>query len=88
MKCFDKTAVEEDDDAGASPPIELFGNYDSPTAKAAMIVFEKCDRELRSDCKSEEIITKWLHDKYFIVLENTEEFLSHAFDRDRITKLS
>ena len=51
-----------------------------------MVVFEKCDPEKRTTCKSEEEITAWLEFKYIILLENSKQFVSHLFETDRIAE--
>ena len=48
MKCIDEESLD------------VFGNYDTSQASNFQIILQKCDRELRTDCKSEEEIDKWL----------------------------
>ena len=48
--------------------LELFGNFNSEKTKNLRIIFEKCDPEVRDDCKSDEEIDEWMFSKYIIVL--------------------
>ena len=57
----------------------MYGNYDTSTAKNLMIVFELCDRDTRSDCKTEEEIKAWMNNKYFIIIENEKKSTLHEF---------
>ena len=54
MKCID-----EDE-------LEILGNYNTDKASNLMIVFEFCDKEVRT-CASDETIAKWLEFKYIFV---------------------
>ena len=38
-------------------PYDIWGNYDSDRGKNLMIVYELCDPEIRSTCKSQEEIS-------------------------------
>ena len=62
MKCIDQ---EE---------LEISGNYDTDQASNLMVVFEVCDKEVRT-CASDEAIAKWLEFKYMYVLENEKLFV-------------
>lgn len=64
MKCLDEDLTQ------------LFGNYDSKMANNLMIVFEKCDKEVRT-CKTDQEITDWLVFKYIILFENSRRFIPH-----------
>ena len=61
------------------PDFALHGNFNTDTAQNLMVVFEKCDRELRYDCKSEEEIAEWMQQKYILILENFKRFVPHKF---------
>ena len=74
MKCMDSD-------------LPLYGHYDSNEAANLMLVFEKCDSEKRR-CKSEKEIDEWLEFKYFIVHENTKNFVPHLFGEERIEKVA
>ena len=57
MKCIDEKQIE------------IMGNYNTDKASNLMIVFEFCDKTVRT-CASDETISKWLEFKYIFVLEN------------------
>ena len=48
---------------------EIYGAYDSSTAKHLVIKFEKCND--RSTCKDDSEIREYLRDKYTILVENS-----------------
>ena len=63
--------------------IEIYGNYDTSVFANLMIVFEKCDRTIRT-CKSEAAITEWLEYKYIFTVTNSKKFVQHEFDDKRV----
>ena len=62
MKCIDQDELE------------ISGNYDTDKASNLMVVFEVCNKEVRT-CASDEAIAKWLEFKYMYVLENEKLFV-------------
>ncbi len=62
MKCIDEVDTT------------IFGNYNSDKASNMMIVFDRCDRTLRT-CKSETMIDAWLEFNYIVALEHTKRFI-------------
>ena len=68
--------------------LELFGNFNSQKTKNLRIIFEKCDREVRNDCKSDKEIDEWMFSKYIIMLINKKKFKSNKFESERIYKQS
>ena len=64
--------------------VALYGNFDTSEAHNLMVAFEKCDRQLRADCKSEEEIDLWLDSKFIIILENQRRFIPHVFGDERM----
>ena len=60
-------------------PVDLKGNYDTVTAKTLSIVLKRCDPEVRSTCKSEDEINRWLSDKYIIMVENNPQFRQDVY---------
>lgn len=72
MHCFDKK-------------LRLQGIYDSFKARNLALMFVKCDPKLRSTCKSEEEINRWIAGKFFILAENTFIFRQHIYDENKLT---
>ena len=54
--------------------LEMFGKYTTQATKNIMVVFELCDRTIRT-CKSDEDIKKWMEFKYIIHVENIKRFI-------------
>ena len=52
----------EDDEA-----FNMYGHYDAGLARNLMIVFEKCNPDLRT-CKKEKEIREWLNFKYIVTV--------------------
>ena len=52
-----------------------------------MIVFEKCDPDVRT-CKSQEVINEWVEYKYLVTFQNTKNFIQHEFFEKRINAKS
>ena len=63
--------------------IRLQGNYDTQVARTLAISFEKCDPTVRETCKSEEYISNWIKEKYFITAENTWVFRQDEYAASR-----
>ena len=76
LKCFD------------DPDFKLIGSFQSTSISNLLVAFEKCDRDKRNDCKTEEEINAWLQYKYIIVLENTKRFIPYKFGEERIDAVS
>ena len=68
--------------------LELFGNFNTYKTRNLRIIFEKCDPEIRDDCKSDEEIDDWMFSKVIIVIENKKHFKSNKFESERIYKQS
>ena len=65
--------------------IYIYGDYNSKSAQVLNLIFEACDPEKRSTCKSEEEITAWLKRKYIITVENTNVYRMHVYNESRVT---
>ena len=65
LKC-----IEED--------VSVYGNYDTGVFSSLMIVFEKCDPELRT-CKDPKEIKEWLKLKFIFTVTNTKKFVQYKF---------
>ena len=58
---------------------EIKGTYDTLNSINLVVVFELCDREKRSTCKSDEEIKKKLEGSYIIILENKQTYQPNEF---------
>ena len=65
----------------------MWGGYTTQATQNVMVVFDKCDRTIRS-CKSETDINKWLENKYIVHVENIKRFIQHEFEDERIEMAS
>ena len=70
----------EDDEA-----FNMYGHYDAGLARNLMIVFEKCNPDLRT-CKKEKEIREWLNFKYIVTVQNRNDFIQYEFGDDSHVK--
>ena len=53
-----------------------------------MIAFEKCDTQVRNNCKGDSEISEWFKDRWILILENNKEFSQREFDQKSVSKAS
>ena len=59
--------------------VTLFGDYNSPDGQMLKLQFEKCDRSKRSTCRSDDEISDWLKQKFFLIYHNKERFQNNQY---------
>ena len=69
-------------------PLNLVGNFQTETAKIALVMFERCDPKKRKTCKSEAEVKLWMQDKYLILAYNRQQFNQQKFGEERFAKTS
>ena len=62
--------------------MKVQGDYNSPTTRSFVLLFERCDNSTFTDgvCKSNEYITQWLRRKFVVINANMERFSTRRFD--------
>ena len=59
--------------------------FDSEFATNLMVVFERCDDEVRSTCKTKEEVEEWMRFKYIVTYDNDKKFIQDTFNDNTIT---
>ena len=57
-------------------PVKLLGNLNTMIAQAFLFLFEKCDRSIRTTCKSDKEVNEWLKNKSISFVHNQSIFNS------------
>ena len=65
--------------------IEISGNFNSAVTQSLAIQFVACDSTVRSDCKTNEEIHRYMARKFIVTLENHSRFNIKDYDHSRIT---
>ena len=67
-------------------PLNLVGNWDTNEAQVLEIYFERCDNATRTTCVDETAFHEWVDNKYILIANNYQRFLSNEFGHDRFMR--
>ena len=61
--------------------VEMYGDYDQRLKSIINVKFESCRSSTESAiiCKSDEQVKKWLSDKYLVILQNEQSFVTQDY---------
>ena len=72
--------------------LEVQGDYNSPTTRSFVLLFEKCSSENDNfkdvQCKSDDEIKQWLARKFILILQNNERFSTRLYGDEKVAKES
>jgi hypothetical protein len=60
-------------------PIELYGDFNTASAKILFLTFVSCNKTQRKTCKSDREVKEWLKDKYLVMAYNKYTFISDEY---------
>lgn len=66
--------------------IEVQGDYNSPTTRSFVLLFEKCNSETYEGpgtCKSDEEIRQWLARKFILIYQNNQRFETRVYEFEK-----
>ena len=68
--------------------LDLHGDYNSGIVTHFGVHLERCNPDVRPDCKPDDEITQWLKRKFIITITNNERFNPNDYSDDKVVQES